>query len=909
MKKYSKIKAVSTSGQAPKKRFRFANLFVRLYRTVFNPYIKTSLGRNENKFSLRSSLVLIKEILDKLADRIVSFIDWGGKKTEKLINYCEPYFMSLFKFLKRSSWKKLILLCIIAFFFLGGLIILWASTFALPNLDNFEERKVSQSTKIYDRTGDVILFDVHGEITRTVIPFDQMSDYVKWATIAIEDDNFYNHKGIEPKAILRAIFTNLKEGNLFGGQGGSTITQQVIKNALLTSDKKISRKVKEWVLAPRLEKLMTKDEILATYLNEVPYGGTVYGVQEASRRFFSKDAKDLTLVEAAYIAALPQAPTYYSPYGEHLEQLTNRKNIVLQKMLENNFISQSEYDSAKIEEVAFQKPENFGIKAPHFVMYVRALLEEKYGVEAVEQGGLKVVTSLDWELQEKAEEIVKKNALANKEKYDAENGSIVAVDPNTGQILVMVGSRDYFDEEIDGNFNIATAERQPGSSFKPFVYAEAFNKGYRPETVVFDLPTEFSATCSSGGNCYSPVNYDNVFRGPMSLRDALAQSVNIPAVKVLYLAGLKDSLNLAKKMGVETLTNVDQYGLTLVLGGGEVRPVDMASAYGVFASEGIKHSHTGILKVEDREGNVLEEYENQPERVLPQQTALLISDVLSDNVARTPAFGSNSYLNFPNKKVAVKTGTTNDYRDAWIVGYTTKISVAAWAGNNDNRSMDKKVAGFIVAPMWHEFMEVALSKEEYQGGSFNNPESQDSNVKPIIAGYWQGGSVVIDKTTGQSATKDTLEENKVTLSSGGGVHSILHYVNKNDPLGPAPKNPNSDPQYSMWESSVQAWSGKQNINFNSPSFGSIFQIISPENGKSYKEDGELFVAITTTQPISGSIVLLNGFEIGSISSTNLSFSFVPKDQSSIKNNNTLRVLVTDATGKEYDESVDFKIID
>jgi len=812
------------------------------------------------------------QYLNWMLEEVDRFVDWGGNNVERMIK----------RFFKKKNTKKIILAGIISICLLGGLAALWITSFELPNLNNFDERRVAQSTKIYDRTGEVILFDVHGEVTRTVVRLDEINDYVKWATIAIEDSNFYNHNGIEPKAILRAIFVNLMDGDLLGGQGGSTITQQIIKNALLTSDKKISRKVKEWVLAPRLESILTKDEILEVYLNEVPYGGTVYGVQEASRRFFGKDAKDLTLAESAYIAALPQAPTRYSPYGNNLALLEARKNRVLNEMLSNGFITQEEYDRGAAEQITFQKPENFGIKAPHFVFWVREQLEEKYGIEAVEAGGLRVITSLDWKLQEASEEIVKRYALENSTKFNAENAAVVAVDPNTGQVLTMVGSRDYFDDQIDGNFNIATAERQPGSSFKPFVYAEAFNKGYRPETVVFDLPTEFSTTCSSGGDCYNPTNYDNIFRGPMTLRDALAQSVNIPAVKTLYLAGIKDSLELARSMGISTLTNVNQYGLTLVLGGGEVRPIDMATAYGVFATEGVRHNTVGILRVEDKDGKVLEEFKDEATRVLPEQTARLISDVLSDNIARTPAFGGSSFLNFPGLDVASKTGTTNDYRDAWIVGYTPTVSLAAWAGNNDNRSMEKKVAGFIVAPMWHEVMEKAI--EMYPAGNFNDPEPISEDLKPIIAGQW---------------------------STSGGIHSILHWVEKSNPLGAIPSNPNSDSQYSMWESSVQVWAGRQGFNNTSSENSSKprngFSIINPSNGDNFTKESTVYVAISLSriQIVSGD-VYINNNKVGSIDITSNSFSFVPDDIRRIKSsNNKLKVVVVDTQGAEYEETVTF----
>lgn len=793
--------------------------------------------------------------------------------SKKLIN-------KIHKIFKLNPVKNLIYLAIVLGLIFAGIFLIWITTVELPDINNFENRIVAESTKIYDRTGKVVLFDVHGNVRRTVVPMDKIADYVKWATIAIEDETFYQHNGVKPTAILRAIFINLKEGDLLGGQGGSTITQQVIKNSLLTTDKKVTRKIKEWILAPRLEAQLSKDEILEIYLNEVPYGGTVYGVQEASRRFFGKDAVDLTLVESAYLAALPQAPTYYSPYGNNLEDLEARKNRVLLNMKENSMITEQEYEDALKENIEFQKQEDYGIKAPHFVMYIREILEEKYGADAVEKEGLKVTTTIDWELQKEAEEIVNKYALENVEKFDAENGSITAVDPNTGQILVMVGSRDYFDEEIDGNFNISTTERQPGSAFKPFVYAKAFEKGYRPETVVFDLPTEFSTACASGGNCYSPVNYDGEYVGPIDLRHALAQSRNVPAVKTFYLAGLNDSLDLAKRMGIETLTNINQYGLTLVLGGGEVRPLDMAGAYAVFANEGVKNETTGILKVEDHDGNVLEEYEQKETQVLDAQVTRQISSILSDNEARTPLFGPNSLLNFGSVDVAAKTGTTNDYRDAWIVGYTPNLSVVAWAGNNDNRSMAKKTSGLIVSPMWAEFMRKAI--QVYPAGNFADPDPLPSDIKPIIGGSWD---------------------------TEGEVHSILHWVSRNNPLGSYPSNPNSDAQYSLWEQSVQAWANNQGIldiiNSGSGSGGSL-QILDPKPDQEYISTFDMFVvpSLTSGEVASGK-VYLNGEFVNNLNSSRI-LQFIPSQVPSMKIGvNVLKVEVTDVTGKTYDSEVEF----
>lgn len=782
------------------------------------------------------------------------------------------------KLFHKNNIKKYGMTVTLIFFVFFGFFLIWFTTIELPDLDNFENRIVSESTKIYDKTGKVVLFDVHGNVRRTVVPLENISDYVKWATIAIEDQNFYTHNGVEPKAILRAILTNLKDGDLLSGQGGSTITQQIIKNALLTTDKKISRKIKEWVLAPRLEAKLTKDEILSLYLNEIPYGGTVYGVQEASRRFFGKDAKDLTIVESAYLAALPQAPTYFSPYGNNKEDLENRKNKVLREMRSLNFITEEEFATAMQTKVDFQKQEDYGIKAPHFVMYIREQLEEKYGADVVEKGGLKVITTLDWELQQDAEEIAKKWALTNAERYDAENASMVAIDPNTGQILTMVGSRDYFDEEIDGNFNIATASRQPGSSIKPIIYASAFNKGYTPETVVFDVPTEFSTTCYSGGNCYNPQNYDNKFRGPISLRNALAQSLNIPAVKTLYLAGIEDSLTLAKQMGLETLTSAKQYGLTLVLGGGEVRPLDMAGAYSVFAADGIKRETNGILKVEDKKGKTLEEFQIKESRVLPEQTARLISSVLSDNEARTPAFGASSPLYFGGIDVAAKTGTTNDYRDTWIVGYTPNISVVAWAGNNDNRSMKKLTAGFIVAPMWNEFMQKAI--EKYPGSNFIDPAPLNQDLKPVLRGVWENSS---------------------------GVHEILHWINTSDPTGPYPSNPASDPQYILWEEPVQKW--LSGVTFDQNKTNSSLQILNPENGKSYIGSLEVFVAASLIgSQIESGKVTLNGEYLGDLNPEGGVYSYIPnQNPNTITGQNTIIVEVLDITGKSHTSSTTFTI--
>ncbi len=685
----------------------------------------------------------------------------------------------------------------------GGLL-LWISTLEIPDLQAFEQRRVLQSTKIYDRTGEVLLYDLHQDVKRTIVPYEDISRHIINATVAIEDDSFFEHIGIRPQRTMQAVYDNIMSGDLLGGQGGSTITQQVIKNSILVQEKTITRKVKEWILALKLERALTKEEILGHYLNESPYGGTIYGVEEASQSFFGKSATDVTLAEAAYLAALPQAPTYYSPYGNNREALERRKNLVLTQMLSNDFITEEEYAEAKAAEVTFLPQATSGIRAPHFVFFIREYLAEQYGEESLAERGFRVITTLDAELQEKAEEVVYKYAHQNEQTFNAENAALVATDPHTGEILVMVGSRDYFDEEIDGNFNVAVAERQPGSAFKPFIYARAFEEGYTPETVLFDLRTQFSTACApsnltSEDGCYSPDNYDHQFRGPMSLRNALAQSINVPAVKTLYLVGINDAIKLARDMGITTLEDGSRYGLTLVLGGGEVRLLDMVSAYSVFANEGERAEPTGILRIEDASGTIIEEHEPETDRVLDRQVALQISDILSDNVARAPLYGSNSPLHFPGRDVAAKTGTTNNNIDAWIIGYTPNLAVGAWAGNNTPEPMNQ-ISGLIVTPLWREFMDFAVEKRD--NDTFAQPSATPSDLKPVLRGVWFDPSSI---TLGEP---DDERNGNINIGNAlATAHSILHYVDKDNPRGPYPSNPARDGQYALWEWPVAQWRG------------------------------------------------------------------------------------------------------
>jgi len=783
-------------------------------------------------------------------------------------------FKKLFKKSERSFtfFQTLFFIAVIGgLFFLGG-ILLWFVTLEIPDVDGFHNRKVAQSTKIFDRTGDVLLYDVHGNIRRTVIPLEDISPHIRNATIAVEDSEFYDHNGIRPTRTLKAVLDNIVTGDLLGGQGGSTITQQVVKNTILTPEKTITRKIKEWILALKLEKQLTKDEILEIYLNESPYGGTIYGVEEASIHFFSKQAKDVSLAEAAYLAALPQAPTYYSPYGNNLDDLEARKNLVLDQMIENGFITETEHKEAKDAEVLFLGQDDTGIKAPHFVFFIREYLEKKYGVNAVNEQGLRVITTLDFQLQQKAQDIVTKYALENEQKFNAENAGMVAIDPKTGQILVMVGSRGYFDENIEGKFNLAVAKRQPGSAFKPFVYATAFEKGYTPETVVFDLQTQFSTTCepnvfNSENGCYSPSNYDNRFRGPMTLRDALAQSVNVPSVKVLYLSGINSALEMASRLGITTLVDRNRYGLTLVLGGGEVTLLEMVSSYGVFANEGVKHPYIGVLRVEDANGKVLEEYEENSARVLNVEVARQISDVLSDNRARTPAFGEYSALYFPGFDVAVKTGTTNDYRDAWIIGYTPTIAVGSWAGNNDNTPMEKRVAGFIVAPMWNEFVREAINSLPVE--SFTPPAPISESLPPILKGIWN-----------------------VNGEGGIGIHSILYWIDKNNPMTPRQNDPSNDPQFLLWEYPISLWLARSGgvfptngfftnpLQFGdnpSPLLGNTFSITYPTEVDVVIKNEQITITVSSSNmsDIKSVAYYVNGAHIGTATQIPFSLQFLP----------------------------------
>ncbi len=565
-------------------------------------------------------------------------------------------------------------------------------------------RREGFSTKILDRKGEV-LYDIYNNENRIPAKITDIPKYLQQATVAIEDKNFYKHSGFDPVGIIRGFLSILFRGQV---AGGSTLTQQLVKNVLLTPERTLPRKFKEFILTTQIESKYKKDEILQMYLNEAPYGGTAWGVEAASEMYFGKKAKDLNLVECAFMAGLPQSPSYYSPYSGNKKAYVERTKAVLRRMAEDGYITANQEKSAvaAIDTLSFQN-QGASFKAPHFVQYVQRILEEKYGAEVLQGSGLKVTTSLDYGLQEKVQKIVT-DEITKVKAIHITNGSAVVIDPETGEILSMVGSYDFNAKDYDGQYNVSVALRQPGSAIKPFTYVTAFKKGYTASSMIMDVPTTFPGGGSQPE--YKPVNYDGKYRGPTQLRFALANSINIVAVKMLGLVGIKDVLTTAHDAGITTLAptqeNLNRLGLSMTLGGGEVRLLELTDAYSIFMNGGQAVTPVAILKVEDKDGKVLEE--NKPQkgmRVVSPQESYLIASILSDNNARKEIFGLNSLLNIPNRQVAVKTGTTNDKRDNWAIGGNDAGVVGVWVGNNDNSPMVQVASGVSGAsPIWSKIV-------------------------------------------------------------------------------------------------------------------------------------------------------------------------------------------------------------
>ncbi len=639
------------------------------------------------------------------------------------------YGKSVLKSRKLAKWAK------IAFFGAIGLFIflffvLPLLAFNLPSPDKIV-RTQGFSTKILDRNGN-LLYDIYANQNRTPVALSDMPEYLREATVAIEDKNFYKHQGFDLIGMVRGFLRIFTRGRM---AGGSTLTQQLVKNVLLTNDRTVIRKIKEFVLAIQIEKKYTKDEILQMYLNEAPYGGTSWGVGAASETYFGKDVKDLNLVECAILAGLPQSPSSYSPYSSTPTAYVARTKDVLRRMEEDGYISKDQMNSAVESIAGYQfKTKGASLNAPHFVQYVEKILEETYGQSAVEQGGLTVITTLDLDLQDKAQQIVT-DEIAKVEKQHITNGAAVVIDPETGEILSMVGSKNFFAEDYDGQVNVTTSLRQPGSSFKPFTYVTAFKKGYSPATLLMDVPTTFPGGESQPD--YNPVNYDGKFVGPIQVRYALANSRNVPAVKMLAMVGIKNVLETATDIGITTLPptadTLKRVGLSLTLGGGEVRLIDMTVAYSAFVNGGYRVEPVSILKVTDKDGKVLED--NTPQKgkqVLTSGQAFLINSILSDNEARKDTFGLTSYLNIAN--VMVKTGTTNDKKDNWTIGGNDNAMVGVWVGNNDNSSMLNVASGVSGAsPIWHNITVRAIKGKP--AVSFKVPDDINQISVDTVSGY------------------------------------------------------------------------------------------------------------------------------------------------------------------------------
>lgn len=577
---------------------------------------------------------------------------------------------------------------------------------SLPNPELLTRRDLEVTTKIFDRH-KTLLYEIYANQNRTPLPLTNIPKMLQQATIAIEDKNFYHHPGFSVTGIVRAARETVLNNQV---QGGSTITQQLIKSALLTPEQSISRKLKEIILAFWAERIYSKDQILEMYLNQVPYGGTAWGVEAAAQTYFGKSAKDLNLAEAALLAGLPAAPSEYSPFGTHPEKAFERQKEVLGRMVQDRYIT-SEQEADALATPIHLAQMSTAIRAPHFVMYVKDLLEKEYGARLVEQGGLRITTSLDLPIQQQVEDIVKRqvDSLAN---LNVGNGAALVTSPKTGEILAMVGSHDYFDIAHDGNVNVTTSLRQPGSSIKVVNYAAALENGFTAATILDDSPVVFQ---TPGSPAYAPVNYDGKFHGPVPLRYALANSYNIPAVKTLAKIGVPAMVAKGQAMGIESWTDPSRFGLSLTLGGGDVTMLDMARVFGTLANGGKMEDLTPILQVTDYEGNVLESHtaKNGTQTVKPE-VAWILGNILSDNTARIPAFGPNSSLVIPGKTVSVKTGTTDNKRDNWTIGYTPSLLTTVWVGNNNNAPMNPFLTSGITgaAPIWHDIMVALLSGKQ-----------------------------------------------------------------------------------------------------------------------------------------------------------------------------------------------------
>ncbi|MEK9208308.1 MAG: transglycosylase domain-containing protein [Patescibacteria group bacterium] len=679
---------------------------------------------------------------------------------------------------------------------IGGIVLmfaifLWYSR-DLPSPGKLVEAQAENSTRIYDRKG-IPLYSVYENVNRTYVKLDKIPKYLEQATIATEDKDFYKNKGFSITGYIRGLILSPILRRRVAG--GSTITQQLVKNVLLSSERTLPRKIKELVLSIQVDKRYSKDEILEMYLNDVPYGGTAIGVEAASENYFGKKVNELDLAQSALLAGLPQSPSVYSPYTGN-KYYIDRTEHVLDSMRKEGYITKAQQDKAmeEVKKFKFSQRDAVSMKAPHFVIYVKQILAKQFGEAAVDAGGLQVTTTLDYEIQRQSEDIVK-SEIEKLKGYRVGNGAAVVADPKTGQILAMVGSKDYFDKNYDGNFNVALANRQPGSSLKPVMYAAAFEKGYTPSTMIMDVKTDFP---NGSGGLYTPVNYDGKFRGPVQLRFTLGNSLNIPAVKMLARVGVKDVMQQGYDMGIEnwnpTQKNMENVGLSLVLGGRETTLLNEVTAYSVFANKGIRQDPVTILEVKDNKGHSLYKYKKKEgPRVLSQEIAFLISHILLDNNARSDAFGAYSALNISGKTVSVKTGTTDQKRDNWTVGFTPSYVVGVWVGNNDNTPMNQAIASGITgaSPIWNKIMTAVL-----KGKKDEAPQKPDGVVAVQVDSF--GGGM---PTAGQPTRSEYFVKGTEPTSESGVYRKrddkIYFYIRESDPV--------STDGVNRWQEGIDKW--------------------------------------------------------------------------------------------------------
>lgn len=842
----------------------------------------------------------------------------GGRKFKSRVakvarrqDYAHP-FLKESNFDKRRFWIRFFgLFSTLLFFGLIAGILFTVFAFIifakdLPSPTKLTARDSSLSTKIYDRD-DKLLYDIYGDKNRALVKWNELPQYVKEATIAIEDKDFYKHKGFSIFGIARASVSILFFRDI---QGGSTITQQVVKNTLLSPEQTLTRKLKEFFLAVQVERKYTKDEILQIYLNEVPYGGTAWGIEAAAQTYFSKEAKDLSLTEAVVLAGLPQRPSFFSPYGTNPKAYVGRAEDVARRMREDGYISEDQEKQLAVDVPNVQfSPNDEGISAPHFVFYVRELLTQKYGDKFVEQGGLRVKTSLDLELQDKAQAIVKEEVEKLAESRVG-NGSAVVMDPKNGDILAMVGSKDYFAKDYDGQVNVSTALRQPGSALKPFTYVTGFKAGYTPATVLMDVLTEFPG--GAGQPPYKPVNYDGKYRGAQQVRFALASSLNVTAVKMTALVGVKNMMRTAYDSGIKSLEptdeNLKRFGLSITLGGGEVKLLELTNGYGTLANGGRHIEPVAILEIRDRDGKLLEEVKDRDEKqVIGEEESFLISHILSDNNARSAVFGPSSLLNVAGRTVAVKTGTTDDKRDNWAVGYTPSIVVGVWVGNNDNSPMNPNIASGVTGatPIWNRIIKEALVDTKAEG--FEKPD----NVVALEIDAIGGGLPCRDHPKrseyfkkGTEPTRDCLVQKTL---DGKEYFVFVEF----DPVSTDGRN--------RWQEAIDEWAKTQDSKYQPPNElkneptknpdDIKVHIRKPDNDREAQNPVEVEADIETGRKITKAEFYVDGSlkdtKSGSGSNVKFSFNFSPAN----KGKHKVKVKAYNEAGKDSESEINISVFE